>query len=93
MSEPGPEPIPTFTAVVIEGRGDDVVDVRVVTDAPLVVTLTHSGTSNGAVVSYGESGQRLDRLVNEIGPSRGTVRLPGAIALEIKADGDWTLSE
>ena len=34
----------------------------------------------------------LDLLVNDIGRSVGTVRLPDALALEINADGRWTLT-
>jgi len=93
--EPEPEPIPTFTPVVIEGRGDDVIDVPVVTDVPVVATLTHAGTSNFAVVSYGESGGRLDLLVNEIGRYEGTVPynfIESPAEFEISADGAWTVT-
>jgi hypothetical protein len=93
--EPEPKPVTTFGAIVIEGRGDDIIDVPVITDAPVVATFTHSGSSNFAVVSFGGSGERLDLLVNEIGNYRGTVPLnfssPPA-ELEITADGAWTVT-
>lgn len=44
------------------------------------------------VVSFDATGGRLDLLVNDIGTYTGTVRLPDALALEINADGRWTLT-
>jgi len=89
------ERVSTFETVVIEGRGDDIVDVPVVLDEPVVVTFTHRGTSNFAVVSYDASGARISLLVNEIGNYSGTVPFnfssPPA-ELEITADGAWTVT-
>ena len=39
--------------------------------------------------SWGDS---RSLMVNEIGTYAGTVRLPDAVALEINADGRWTLT-
>ena len=93
--EPEPEPVATFAPVVIEGRGDDIVDVPVVTDAPVVATFTHRGSSNFAVVSFDGAGGRISLLVNQIGNYTGTVPFnfstPPA-ELEITADGAWTLT-
>jgi len=93
--EPQPEPDTTFDPIVIEGRGDDIVDVPVVTDTPVVVTFTHRGSSNFSVVSFDSAGGRIALLVNEIGNYSGTVPLnfssPPA-ELEISADGAWTLT-
>jgi len=93
--EPEPEPVATFEAIVIEGRGDDIIDVPVVTDTPLVATFTHRGSSNFAVVSYDSSGGRISLLVNDIGAYTGTVPLnftsPPA-ELEITADGAWSVT-
>lgn len=44
------------------------------------------------VVSFDATGGRLDLLVNDIGRYAGTVWLPDALALEINADGRWTLT-
>jgi len=93
--EPEPEPEVTFDPVVLEGSGDDIIDVPVVADLPVVATFTHRGSSNFAVVSYDENGGRLDLLVNTIGTYDGTVPLnfttPPA-ELEISADGPWTVT-
>jgi len=92
---PEPEPVTTFEAIVIEGRGDDIIDIPVVMDVPVVATFTHGGSSNFAVISFDGSGGRLSLLVNEIGAYRGTVPLNFAETpseLEISADGAWTVT-
>ena len=53
------------------------------------LSLTHDGDSNFAVRGW-ETRRQL--LVNEIGAYEGTVRMDPAVALEIAADGNWTLS-
>lgn len=93
--EPEPEPVSTFEAVVIEGRGDDIIDIPVVTDDAVVATFTHQGSSNFAVVSFDSSGNRISLLVNEIGNYSGTVPLNFSSPpseLEITADGAWTVT-
>lgn len=93
--EPEPEPVSTFEAVVIEGRGDDIIDIPVVTDDAVVVTFTHQGSSNFAVVSFDSSGNRISLLVNDIGNYSGTVPLNFSSApseLEITADGAWIVT-
>ena len=52
------------------------------------LSATHNGSSNFAILGWGD---RRDLLVNEIGTYSGTVRLGNPLALEIKADGEWTL--
>jgi len=55
------------------------------------VAITHSGESNFVVWAYGE--RNADLLVNEIGSYSGRTILPTwAIALEIEADGAWTIT-
>ena len=55
------------------------------------VTITHAGDSNFVVWAYG--GRNADLLVNEIGSYSGTTILPTwAVALEIEADGAWTIT-
>ncbi len=68
-----------------EGRGDEVL---VLEGASGRLSATHDGTSNFALLAWGE---RRQLLVNEIGGYGGTVRMEPAIALEIVADGSWTL--
>lgn len=55
------------------------------------VTITHSGESNFVVWAYGD--RNTDLLVNEIGPYSGKTILPAwAVAIEIEADGAWTMT-
>lgn len=70
----------------IEGTGDQVLVVG--TDANRLA-ITHDGERNFAVLAWG---QRRDLLVNEIGAYDGTVRMGDALALEITADGNWTIN-
>lgn len=70
----------------IEGDGDQVLVVG--TDANRLA-ITHDGESNFAVLGWG---QQRNLLVNEIGTYDGTVRLGDALALEINADGTWTIN-
>lgn len=71
---------------LLAGGGDD--DAPEASGAPIVTTFSHSGSSNFVVRSWGD---RRSLMVNEIGAYTGTVRLPDAVALEINADGNWTL--
>lgn len=93
--EPEPEPPALFEPVVLEGSGDDVIDVPVITDSIIVATFTHQGSSNFSIVSYNESGERISLLVNEIGSYQGTVPFNFSEApaeLEISANGAWTVT-
>jgi len=93
--EPEPEPVATFDPITLEGSGDDIIDIPVVADFPVVATFTHRGSSNFAVVSYDEGGGRLDLLVNDIGSYDGTVSLNFSVPpaeLEITASGPWTVT-
>lgn len=70
------------------GRGDTV--LRLLGSDPDTATLSHSGESNFAVTSYGNS-RRL--LVNEIGKYNGTVIVPrDTVVIEVVADGSWDLA-
>ena len=72
----------------------DTVDLPVDAGATLVATLSHRGSRNFAVQSYG-NGQRLNLLVNHIGPYTGTVPLnltDEPDQLEIDADGSWMVT-
>lgn len=72
----------------LDGSGDAVVLLPDGADASRL-TLTHDGSSNVAVFGYATSGASL--LVNDIGAYEGTVRLDGAVVLDVTADGNWTL--
>lgn len=95
--EPEPEPAPSavFEPIVLEGSGDDIIDVPVITDSIIVATFTHQGSSNFAVVSYNQAGDRISLLVNEIGNYQGTVPFNFSEApteLEITASGPWSVT-
>ena len=49
--------------------------------------LTHNGSSNIAVKSYGT---RSDLLINEIGPYTGTVVVWAPGFYQVTADGEWS---
>jgi hypothetical protein len=93
--EPEPEPVVLFEPLVIEGSGDDIIDVPVITDFPLVATFAHRGSRNFVVISFDANGGRLDLLVNTIGRYEGTTPLNFSVPpaeLEISADGAWTVT-
>ena len=84
-----------FDPVTVEGSGDDVVDVPVVADVPLVATFEHTGSRNFAVESYGDAGDRINLMVNTIGTYEGTVPYnfeSSPAELDITADGAWTVT-
>ncbi|GAA1739045.1 DUF4190 domain-containing protein [Microcella frigidaquae] len=69
------------------GQGDDVLVYR--GDAT-VADISHTGSSNFAVWSFGD---RSDLLVNEIGTYSGQVRWQaGAALIQVSADGAWTIA-
>ncbi|NKB92205.1 MAG: hypothetical protein GKR85_08005 [Candidatus Nanopelagicales bacterium] len=85
----------------ITGSGDALVNVPR-TYKPVIVSATHQGKSNFIISGIGRDGESESWLVNEIGPYSGTVLVDTAsfsgfsqknpiVALEIKADGEWTV--
>ena len=59
-----------------------------------ILTFTHTGSSNFAVIQYRCNGSYNGLLVNEIGAYSGNVRTDsGTCYLEINADGDWSISK
>lgn len=88
---------PVWDPIIIEGRGDDVVDLAIPSNDVALLTITHAGSSNFAVLAYDAAGERLELLVNEIGNYRGVrpvnLLVDEIVAfLEISADGDWTVT-
>lgn len=84
----------TFSAIRLNGRGDDVVSLEK-PDVPAILHLTHQGSSNFVVINYDANGETIDLLVNEIGRYDGVRPLDFAVGestdrLEIQADGSWT---
>ncbi len=89
---------PRFTTT---GSGDALVQIPKAYK-PIIVSATHDGTANFIVKGLSRDGQKESLLVNEIGPYSGTVledmgtfsgftKKNPLVALEIKADGNWTV--
>lgn len=84
-------PAPTTTApppqpVVIEGQGDDVIQISQPDgSAPTLVYAKHTGSSNFVLQSSSEL------LVNEIGNYEGVTLTEDAGSLQVTADGPWRI--
>ncbi|HEU0206561.1 MAG TPA: DUF4190 domain-containing protein [Pseudolysinimonas sp.] len=77
----------SFDATGTTGHGDDVLIYRGNAGA---ATLTHDGSSNFAVWTYGD---QTTLVVNEIGAYNGTVRwTKGPELVTVTADGTWSIA-
>lgn len=76
------------------GSGSRVLTIQITRNQPVVVTATHTGSSNFVVEIIGPDTHEL--LVNEIGRYRGQTAWPdgksGRYRVKVEADGRWTLS-
>jgi hypothetical protein len=91
-----PEPKDAFKPISLHGTGNKVARFRIPRSAAAVAEISHSGSSNFAVWTIGQGGDRQDLLVNEIGGYRGTVLFDEqdgqhSVAFQIAADGRWTV--
>src|SRR5699024_5894531 len=81
--------------IEISGVGDDIVELDISGDEPVIAHITHNGSSNFQVTGYTSDGDRAGGLVNEIGPYEGTrpinLQGPEVKELDITADGSWTV--
>ncbi len=96
-----PPPTTTTTTTTIPGLigmgsgvGDDVVMLNL-PNVPIVIELTHTGSSNFSIWSLDSAFANVDLLVNEIGSYAGTNAMQfesdePVSGLEVKADGSWT---
>jgi hypothetical protein len=76
-----------FDGSPVSGSGDDVLIYR---GKAGVAAITHNGSSNFAVWTYGD---RTDLVVNEIGAYSGSVRwTAGPSVVAISADGEWSIT-
>lgn len=100
--EPGAEPVlalpraPAFTdPIEHHGSGDARVDVEVPGNEPALLHLSNDGAAYLHVTSVDPEGQRIQRIVRERGTYEGIRPLnfagPPVGALDIAADGDWSL--
>ena len=90
------EPVPAFAPIQLSGTGSAVPRFEIPADSAAIANISHTGVSNFAVSSIGESGEQLDLLVNVIGNYAGTVLFDEAsgshtVAFDIQADGAWTI--
>lgn len=98
-AEPEPQ-APTVPAdIVYQGTGDSVLAIELPdgADSLSVATLSHNGSRNFAVWSLGADMAQQELMVNMIGGYQGTVLFnlqsgTAASALEITADGAWTVT-
>ena len=86
-----------FEAIALEGKGKKVEELAIPLGVAAVLEITHKGESNFIVDTIDASGDLVDGLVNEIGDYEGTVFIPPSeanqpVALEIDADGAWTIT-
>jgi hypothetical protein len=73
-----------------QGTASAVIKLRKITRGLTKGTFTHQGESNFIVYALDTKGT-ADLLVNEIGPYKGSVRVPsGTRYLSITAEGPWT---
>ena len=77
----------TFDATGATGHGDDVI---LYSGNAGVATITHDGSSNFAIWTYGD---QSNLVVNEIGAYNGTVRwTKGPELVSVTADGNWSIA-
>ena len=85
----------TFDPVTITGSGDDVIEMPV-TETPVLLEITYSGSSNFVVHTVDSSGDNVDLLVNTIGSYSGTLTdyldYSDVAMLSIESSGDWSVT-
>jgi hypothetical protein len=87
---------PGFADISLSGTGDSVPTFEIPEDQPAIAVVSHTGSSNFAIVSLADDGSENDLLVNVIGNYAGTVLFDEddgvhSVAFEITADGAWTI--
>lgn len=100
--EPSAEPTPEAPVVpenmVYSGSGDSVVSIELPdgADQIAIATISHSGSRNFTVWALDSGMNEQDLMVNQIGNYSGTVafnlRGNDTTALEVNADGKWTIT-
>ncbi len=72
----------------MSGTGDEVLYY---TGSTSVSQVSHDGSSNFAVHTYGVDSGAVDLVINEIGPYSGSVVIEGPSLIEVSADGSWSI--
>ena len=93
---PTPTPVPPPTPVSVSGAGTQLTSAVQLQAGLGIFTLNHDGGSNFIVWFYDQStGERVDLLVNEIGPWFGSrafeIPQTGEYLFEVNADGNWSI--
>lgn len=95
---PPPTQIPTRTPapIVLTGKGDDVVSLKKEQGVALL-RISNDGAGNFIVRNYDSDANRIDLLVNAIGPYQGVVMIdvfdnkPQTTRLEVNSSGSWKI--
>ena len=95
--KPTNTPTPKPDPIVIEGSGDDVVEIDK-WEGPAIVDVIREGGGHFSITSYTSSSDYLELLVNVIAPYQGKVVMDllsfgdeKASLLEINASGPWSI--
>ncbi len=82
--------------ISLSGASQQASDKFVLESGLSIFKMTHDGSSNFAITLLDENGQRVELLVNEIGPFNGSkavgITMSGTHILDIAADGAWTIT-
>lgn len=96
--KPTNSPTPKPEPIVIEGSGDDVVEIDK-WDGPSIVDVVRDGGGHFSITSFSSSADYLELLVNVIGPYEGKIVMDllgfddeEASTLEINASGPWSIT-
>ncbi len=99
VQPPTKTPAPTVTPtsppnpITLTGSGDSVLDISK-WDGPAILKATYQGGSNFIVENYGDTGNLIDLLINEIGNYKGTLPIDfldgeKTTRLAVTAAGPW----
>ncbi len=95
IDQPRPTSAPA-TPKTLSGRGQQASEFIEIDSGLTTFKMTHSGQSNFIVSLLDSDGQRVEGLVNEIGPFDGSkatgISSSGIYILDIQADGDWSIA-
>lgn len=90
-----PIPAPTHTPQQFTGSGQQTSPQFQLSSGLVTFHFTHDGQGHFAIWLLDNQGNRIDLLVNTIGPFDGSkalgIQKPGLYLLNIQADGNWTV--
>ncbi len=90
------EIIPEPSPITLSGTGQQASKKFSLESGLSIFKMTHTGTSNFAVILMDSDGQRVELLVNDIGKFDGSkavgIAKKGEYILDVSADGKWTVT-